>query len=103
MQQYGAGDFGHSTYRGQFSNANNVCRNGSLVDSDYSSMTTTFHRRSKQYNNHLSHKNIQNAVNNNAMVIFVRITVDDAAVDEFSSKDCWWFTPNCLDNCKCTF
>ncbi|VDK68481.1 unnamed protein product [Litomosoides sigmodontis] len=68
MQQYGAGDFGHSTYRGQFSNANNICRNGSLVDSDHSSMTTTFHRRSKQYNNHLSRKNIQNAANNNVML-----------------------------------
>uniref|UniRef100_A0A0R3RPQ4 FYVE-type domain-containing protein n=1 Tax=Elaeophora elaphi TaxID=1147741 RepID=A0A0R3RPQ4_9BILA len=68
MQQYGAGDFGHgSTYRGQFSNANNVCRNGSLMDSDYSAMTTTFHRRSKQYNNHFSHKNKQNAVNNNTV------------------------------------
>ncbi|CAG9535449.1 unnamed protein product [Cercopithifilaria johnstoni] len=68
MQQYGAGDLGHSTtYRGQFSNANSVCRNGSLVDSDYSAVTTTFHRRSKQYNNHFSHKNQQNAVNNNAM------------------------------------
>ncbi|MCP9260313.1 putative dihydrofolate reductase [Dirofilaria immitis] len=66
VQQYGTGDFGHSnTYRGQFSNVNSVCRNGSLVDSEYSTMTTTFHRRSKQYNNHFCHKNQQSAVNNN--------------------------------------
>lgn len=75
MQQYGIGDFGHSsTYRGQFSNVNNVCRNGSLVDSDHPAMTT-FHRRSKQYNNHFSHKNQQNAVNNNIAVIVVRIII----------------------------
>uniref|UniRef100_A0AAF5PYP7 SMAUG/ZCCHC2-like PHAT domain-containing protein n=1 Tax=Wuchereria bancrofti TaxID=6293 RepID=A0AAF5PYP7_WUCBA len=66
VQQYGTGDFGNSsTYRGQFSNASSICRNGSLVDPDYSALTTTFHRRSKQYSNHFNHKNQQNAVNNN--------------------------------------
>uniref|UniRef100_A0A8R1XMP4 SMAUG/ZCCHC2-like PHAT domain-containing protein n=1 Tax=Onchocerca volvulus TaxID=6282 RepID=A0A8R1XMP4_ONCVO len=69
VQQYNTDDFGHnSTYRGQFSNVNNVCHNGSLADSEYPTMTTTFHRKSKQYNNHSSHKNQQNAVNNNTAV-----------------------------------
>ncbi|EFO25015.1 hypothetical protein LOAG_03469 [Loa loa] len=69
VQQYGTGDFGNSSqYRGQFSNVNSMCRNGSLVDSDYSAMTTTFHRRSKQYNNHFSNKSQQNVVNNNTAV-----------------------------------
>lgn len=83
MQQYSVGDFGHSsTYRGQFSNASSVCRNGCLMDSDYSALTTAFHRRSKQYNNHFSLKNQQNTINNNAMVILVTITIYDVPIGD---------------------
>lgn len=69
MQHHGTGGFGHSSaYRGHYSNS--VCRNGNLVDYD---VTTTFHRRSRQYNNNFIQK--QSAANNSTAVIFSLLSV----------------------------
>ncbi|VDN03688.1 unnamed protein product [Thelazia callipaeda] len=65
---HGAGDFAqNSTYR-DFSSVNNGCRNGNIVESGCSPITTTFNRKLKQYNNHSNHKNQKNMINTSAVV-----------------------------------